>query len=337
METALRKLGFSKSDIERTADVIIEADLRGVDSHGVRAFASRLADLTAGRIKVNERPALITEYGSIALYDGRHGYGPLLCSDVASRTTELAERYGIGMVLLRRSSHWGCPAYYSRAMAAKNFIGIAISNTNLAMPLWGSSEKSVGNNPITIAAPRAAAEPVVLDIAMQKIAWGRVQLAREEGRVLPGNWGYDASGSETSDPAAIIASGRVRPMGDYKGSGLAFMLEILTGVLSGGSISAEISQHTTAGAPANYCQTFIAIRTDAVGGRAEYEKAIEHLYATSKAASKVDGISEVLLPGDQSNAVLRERRANGIPVTRLREAVVRISDALQIPCPDECA
>lgn len=333
VEDALRKLNVPDVDVARTADVIVEADLRGVDSHGVRAFASRVPDLLADRIRPAKSPIRIGGEGALAHYDGQHGYGPLLCSAVAIETVSLASQFGIGMSVMRNSSHWGCPGYYSRSMAMRGFIGIAMTNTNPAMPLWGSSAKSVGNNPITIAAPRRNAEPVVLDISMQQIAWGGLQLARQDGRRLPGKWGFDTTGTETDDPAAIIDSGRVRPMGDHKGSGLAFMLEILTGVVSAGAVCYAVGDATARGEPAHYCQSFIAIRPDSFASTEGYFDALEQLYTRAKSAPLAEGFSEISLPGDRSACMLVERRRNGIPLSRIRPALTEISEILGVPAP----
>ena len=329
----LSRLGIKPSDAAQAAEVIIEADLRGVETHGIKALASRYAELESGAIAATALPSQLRRCGSIVAFEGHNGYGPVLIPRILPTALEAAESHGIGLVTLRNTSHWGCPAYYSRWLAARGFIGIAISNTNPAMPLWGSAAKSVGNNPIAIAAPRREGEPLVLDISMQQLSWGGIAQADADGRRLPGNWGYDTAGSPTDDPGEIIASGRVRPMGDHKGSGLAFMFEILTGVLAAGATCFEVGKHTAAGRPAHYSQTFIAIRPDAVDTADGYFTQVEALCAGAHAAPLAAGFAEILLPGERSNRIMAERRRHGVPVRRLRAAIEKLAVVCQIAPP----
>jgi LDH2 family malate/lactate/ureidoglycolate dehydrogenase len=333
VERILTAVGLSEKNASITASVIVEADLRGVDSHGVRALGARVADMEAGRINATAAPELIQETGATALFDGHHGYGPFLCATVLEKAIEKAKTFGIGMVLIKNSSHWGCPAYYSRKMARDGFVGIAITNTNPAMPLWGASVKSIGNNPLTIAVPRKDLEPIVLDMAMQQIAWGKLGLLAEAGKKVPGLWGYDMQGTPTDDPREIIESGRVRPMGDYKGSGLAVMLEVLTGILSSGSTCYELGEKTRIGEPAHYSQTFIAIRPDLFMSREEYYDRVEVFYRTAKASPVAYGVDEILLPGDRSNSCMLERRRNGIPLTHIRTTVESLANKYNVCLP----
>jgi LDH2 family malate/lactate/ureidoglycolate dehydrogenase len=331
--SVLSRLGIALPDASQAADVIVEADLRGVETHGINALASRYAELERGAIAATAVPSEIRRFGSIIAFDGHNGYGPVLIPRVLPTAAETARSQGIGLVTLRNTSHWGCPAYYSRWLAGRGLIGIAISNTNPAMPLWGSSAKSVGNNPLTIAAPRRQGEPLVLDISMQQISWGGIAQAAADGRRLPGEWGYDTSGHPTEDPAKIVASGRVRPMGDHKGSGLAFMFEILTGILAAGAMCFDVGKHTAAGRPAHYSQTFIAIKPDAIDTAEDYFNQVEALCEGGHAAPLAEGVTELWLPGERSSRTMAERRRHGIPIHRLRAAIEKLAAECQIAPP----
>jgi L-2-hydroxycarboxylate dehydrogenase (NAD+) len=331
--SVLRRLGIELSDARQAADVIVEADLRGVETHGVNALAGRYAELESGAIAATAWPSEVGRYGSIIAFDGHHGYGPVLIPRILPTVAEAARSHGIALVTLRNTSHWGCPAYYSRWLAGEGLIGNAVSNTNPAMPIWGSAAKSVGNNPLTIAAPRRDREPLVLDISMQQISWGGIAQAKADGRRLPGHWGYDMFGQPTDDPGEVVASGRVRPMGDHKGSGLAFMFEILTGVLAAGAICFEVGKHTAAGRPAHYSQTLIAIKPDAIDTADGYFSHVEALCEGAHAAPLAAGFTELLLPGERSTRTMAERRRNGIPIARLRAAIEKLAVACQIAPP----
>jgi ureidoglycolate dehydrogenase (NAD+) len=331
--SVLGRVGIALPDASRAADVIVEADLRGVETHGINALASRYAELECGAIAATAVPSEIGRFGSIIAFDGHNGYGPVLIPRILPIAAETARAQGIGLMTLRNTSHWGCPAYYSRWLAGQGLIGIAISNTNPAMPLWGSAAKSVGNNPLTIAAPRRQGEPLVLDISMQQISWGGIAQAAADGRRLPGHWGYDTSGQPTDDPAEIAASGRVRPMGDHKGSGLAFMFEILTGILAAGAICFDVGKHTAAGRPAHYSQTFIGIKPDAINTAERYFDQVEALCEGGHAAPLAEGVTELWLPGERSSRIMADRRRRGIPIHRLRAAIEKLAAACQIAPP----
>jgi LDH2 family malate/lactate/ureidoglycolate dehydrogenase len=331
--SVLGRLGIGASDAAQAADVVIEADLRGVETHGINALANRYADLQSGAIVATALPSEVRRCGSVVAFEGHHGYGPVLIPRILPTAADAAGSHGIGLVTLRNTSHWGCPAYYSRWLAHQGLIGIAISNTTPAMPLWGSSAKSVGNNSLTIAAPRRLCEPLVLDISMQQLSWGGLAQAKADGRRLAGHWGYDTAGQPTDDTAEIIASGRVRPMGDHKGSGLAFMFEILTGILAAGATCFEVGRHHAAGRPAHYSQTFIAVRPDAVDTVDGYFSHLETLCDGGHAAPVAPGFAELLLPGERSSRTMAERRRHGIPIRRLRTAIEKLAAASQIPPP----
>lgn len=329
----LAHAGFDEDAARRTIDVLVEADLRAVDSHGMASLPGRLRTIAEGRMSANTRPTLAREFGATALYEGHQGFGPVLCSIVIEKAVEIAARHGIGLVAIRDSAHWACPAYYVRWMAEQGYIGLAMTNTNPAMPLYGSAAKSVTNAPYAVAAPRRDGGPVVLDMSLQMVSWSGMKIYAEDGRKLPGAWGYDEQGNETDDPAIIARTGRVKTIGDHKGSGFAFIQEILTGVLSAGMISAQIGRMTAKGEPAHYSQTFIAIRPDLFMARSDYDERMETLYATAKAAPLASGFTAINLPGDRSNAALVDRRANGIPLKRIRNAMDELARMYDLPPP----
>ncbi|HEV7717416.1 MAG TPA: Ldh family oxidoreductase [Arsenicitalea sp.] len=331
--TVLERAGVNADAARRAVDVFVEADMRGIESHGVAGLPNRVLQIAEGKLNANATPTLVRQIGATALFDGHQGFGPVLCSIVIETAVKLAAEHGIGLVAIRDSSHWACPAYYSRWMALQGFIGMSMTNTNPGMPLWGSSEKSVTNSPYAVAAPHRGHEPIVLDMSLQQVSWSGMKLAADDGVKLPGLWGYDEQGKETDDPVVIARTGRVKPIGDYKGSGFAFMQEILTGVLGAGMISAQIGAMTQKGEPAHYSQTFIAIRPDLFATGDEYAAHIDLLYETAKQAPLAEGFSDINLPGDRSNATLAVRRRDGIPLKRIRKALEEFSATYNLPQP----
>jgi LDH2 family malate/lactate/ureidoglycolate dehydrogenase len=328
------RLGFSWQGAGRTAAVVVEADLRGVHSHGVRLLGEHLPQIRRGTINPAATAELIRESGATALYDGHHGYGPDLCASVLDRLIDLGRTFGIGLVSIRNSSHWGCPAYYTRRIAHSGLIGIGMTNTSPAMPIWGSSAKSVGNNPLTIAAPRPGGEPIVLDMAMQVASWGKIALAARSEAKLPPGAGFDRSGHPTEDAQEILRSGRARPVGDYKGSGLAVMMEILTGIMAAGQSCFAVGRALAEGSHQHKTQTFIAIQVGVFASRDTYAKSLAAFCRETTHAPLAEGFSAIMLPGDRSNELLAERRQNGIPVTEsMRVGIDRIAEASGVANP----
>src|SRR5208283_3144831 len=152
-----------------------------------------------------------------------------------------AQRAGIGACLATCVTHWGRAHAYASRAAQAGMIGICTTNAIPNMLAWGSSRPLLGNNPLAIAVPRGGGqEPIVLDMAMSQAAVGKIGTFLREGKKVPADWGLDASGQPSDDPAAILSSRRILPFGEHKGAGLALMMEFLTGALCGGLFSFEI-------------------------------------------------------------------------------------------------
>ena len=179
----------------QAADVIVEADLRGVETHGINALAGRYFELESGAIAATASPSEVQRFGSIIAFDGHNGYGAdphprKSCLSLPKRPRSMASDWS--PFAIPRTG--GVQPTTRAGWRRRGFIAITMSNTNPAMPLWGSAAQSVGNNPLTIAAPRRHDEPLVLDISMQQISWGGISQAAADGRRLPGQWGYDSAG-----------------------------------------------------------------------------------------------------------------------------------------------
>src|SRR3954465_14620585 len=228
-----QRLDVPAEDAGIVAHHLVEADLRGVHSHGVIRVPTYVAALKAG--KVNPRPNLevVEDHGGQVVMDGDNGLGQL----AAFRANELAiqrgKEHGLAAVALRRSPHCGAMAYYAIRAREQGLIGLAITHAGLNMTPIGGTAKIVGNNPFAIAIPSNREWPMVLDIATSVVAGGKLDVARSKGESIPLGWARDKDGNPTTDPVAARA-GALEPVGGYKGYGMAIMLDVLAGVLSGG-------------------------------------------------------------------------------------------------------
>ena len=241
VEALFRNAGVSAEDAATIARVQLEADLRGMHSHGMRAIPIYLERIRLGII--NPRPSIrVTDLGAVASVDGGDGPGQVVAVRAMEECIARARRYHVGIAVAHRSNHFGAAGYYAAQAAAADLIGIATTNGNLVLAPIDSVTPTVGNNPIAIGAPASAEPPFLLDVAMSVVAGGKVDLAAAEGEDLPEGWSFDAEGKPTRDLTAALAGLGIplgAPLAGHKGFGLALGMEVLAGVLSGARFGRE--------------------------------------------------------------------------------------------------
>jgi len=296
------------------ADIAAEVDLFGVQSHGVQLLPTVVEHLKKGLI--NPAPELkpMVDFGAAALFDGDRGIGRYVSALAMDEAVRRASEFGVGLVSLRNVSHWGRGHSYALRAARRGFIGLAFTNAMANFPAWGTSVPTLGNNPIAIGIPAGdREESPVLDIAMTQSAVRRVWDAASAGQQVPLDWGLDADGRPTTDPNAIIRSERYLPMGRHKGSGLAFMTDLLTAGLAGGALCFEQGRNDApsdmAGASS---KTFMAIRPFGDWLESRTEDLKEHL----KSAPTAPEQGEPLWPGEGSFRRRLDYLQHGIPINR---------------------
>jgi 3-dehydro-L-gulonate 2-dehydrogenase len=308
---ALMRLGLGAEDAALSARLFAEASRDGVHSHGVRRFPRFVEMVRAGAVDIAGRAEPVTRHGPIERWDGHRGPGNVNAHRCMARAIELARSHGMGCVALADTSHWMRGGSYGWQAADAGLIGICWTNTMPNLPPWGAIEPRLGNNPLVIAVPRAAGH-VVLDTAMSQFSFGGLEAYRLRGEPLPVEGGYDADGKLTRDPAAIEETGRVLPIGYWKGSGLALMLDLVAAVLSGGRATHEIAPDPMR--EAGVSQLFIAIDPAALGPAAAAEETAERVVAHFRGTAAGE---TVRYPGER---VLRDREeslAAGVPVDPL--------------------
>lgn len=306
----LLKLGFEQERARLCAKLFASASLDGVYSHGINRFPQFVGMIRNGVVNVDAEPELVASFGSLERWDGKSGPGNVNAYRCMDRAIALSRERGIGCVALANTNHWMRGGSYGWQAAAAGVIGICWTNTMPNLPPWGASDPRVGNNPVVIAVPRAKGH-VVLDMAMSQFSYGALASYRIRGESLPVDGGFDESGRLTRDPAAIEASKRPLPIGYWKGSGLALLLDMVGVLLSGGcatfQIPAEPDRET------RLSQVFIAVdpsSVDQAGGSTNLaDQIVEHLQSPPPAAG-----GEVRYPGERVLQTRAENLANGIPV-----------------------
>ncbi|KPK90846.1 MAG: hypothetical protein AMJ94_08385 [Deltaproteobacteria bacterium SM23_61] len=333
IEQVYLKMGASEADSQISAEVMVEANLCGVDSHGVRMLPGFVTLMRNGKIKPQGRIQTIKETPVIAHLDADLAPGHVVSVQAMKMAVEKAKTSGIGFVLVRNSTHWGRAAYYPVLAAREGCAGICFVNTESNMPYWGTRAPRIGNNPLSIGVPRASGEPVVLDMAMSQAAFFKIVLYHREGKKVPLGWGVDEQGRPTDDPAAILKSRRLVPAGQHKGSGLALMVDILTGVLSGGMFCGELlgeakgMPHATA-----YAQAFLAIHIASFVPLEVFQRRVDELVAYVQGGPPAEGFSEISIPGERSWRERALRAKMGIPLDEITLGELRaLADQMGIP------
>ena len=308
LRRALIKVGFAPGRAELCARLFADASRDGVATHGLNRFPRFMEMVTLGVVDVNASPVRVASSGALERWDGRRGPGNLnahACMDVAIR---LSRAHGIGCVGLANTNHWMRGGSYGWQAADAGVIGICWTNTLANLPPWGASEPRIGNNPLVVAVPRPSG-PLVLDMAMSQFSFGALESYRRRGEPLPVVGGFDANGQLTQDAAAIEASRRPLPIGFWKGSGLAVMLDVVASALSGGRATHEIAcdpLHET-----QLSQVFIAVNPASLGAsdmESIADRVVEDLHVPA-----ADG-SRPKYPGERALETRRRTLQHGIPV-----------------------
>ena len=312
-KTILLKHGFSDSDAAESAAIFVQNSLDGVYSHGVNRFPRVVEYLKKGYIDPNALIEVEGSFGCIERWNANLGMGNLTAKKAMKRAIELAAFHGMGCVAVRNTNHWMRGGTYGWQAAEAGCIGMCFTNTLPNMPAWGARNGRIGNNPFVLAIPRANGEHIVVDMAMAQYSYGKIEEARLADRQLPYPGGYDSDGNLTTDPKAIEETGRVLPIGYWKGSSLALVLDAVTSVLSGGNSTQAIGKLCEDEIAIS--QTFIAIDPYRLGTREEAERILEGIIEDLKRSEPIDPDIPVFYPGERTIATRRINTKDGIPVT----------------------
>jgi 3-dehydro-L-gulonate 2-dehydrogenase len=310
LKLKLLKYGFEESEAGLCSKILSENNLYGVASHGTNRFCSFISLIKSGHIVVKTKPVLFKSFGAWEQWDAQKGPGPLNAWTATDRAINLSKENGIGVVTLKNSNHWMRAGTYGWKAAEEGFIMIAWTNAFPMMPPWGSKQAVLGNNPITFAVPRKTG-PVVLDMALSQYSYGQLSNYRRENKPLPYAGGYDLYGNLTTDAGEIYESKRTLPIGYWKGSGLAIMIDLVSTILSGGNSTLDIgmSEHDTA-----MSQVFIVFDPSKTN-TAESINAIANSIIDSVKSSEPAEQSEIVLyPGERALNRKNEYLKSGIPV-----------------------
>lgn len=305
---ALLKMGFGHERAELCARLFAETTRDGVYTHGLNRFSRFVEMVHNGSIDVHAHPVRVSSAGALERWDGRRGPGNLNAYACMERALALAWEHGLGCVALGNTNHWMRGGSYGWQAAEAGCIAVCWTNTLPNVPAWGGTDPRIGNNPLVIAVPRAAGH-VVLDMATSQFSYGQLAAYRARGEQLPVAGGYDSAGELTRDAAAIEASQRALPIGYWKGSGLAMMLDMVAATLSGGLATHQIPADALR--EAGLSQMFIAMDAKRLGASSEIA---DEIVAFVQASAPVQAGKAVRYPGEQTVKLREENLRLGVPV-----------------------
>lgn len=309
-ERILVAAGVPQNKASITATSLVASNLRGVDSHGIQLLPFYIDQLLAGEVDAQADGRVISENGCCLTFDGQSTLGQWVAEMCCRHAIRIAGSHGMALVVSRESNHFGAAAWWAQKMRDAGQIGIVMCNASPIVPPWQGKAGRLGTNPICMSVPG----PWLLDMATTTVAAGRIFKAFINGQPeIPAGWAFDSEGVPTTDTQAAY-KGMLMPLGGYKGSGLAMMVEILCSVLSGGAMANEIGGIRNRGKKVRNSQMFMAIDIAHFMPVDEFQSRVEKLVALMKSAPAAPGYDEVMVAGDPEWRTEAERRAKGIPI-----------------------
>jgi LDH2 family malate/lactate/ureidoglycolate dehydrogenase len=303
----LAAAGVPEADAALVAGCLVQAELWGHPSHGLLRLGWYVARIRAGVVDPMATPETVVDHGAVAVVDGREGLGHVLTAAAAREAVRRAREHGVGVVAVRNSNHFGMSAHYTRMMAEEGCVGVLTTNSSPSMAPWGGRARTVGANPWSVATPAGAHGVAVMDISNGNVARGKIYAARERGVEIPTGWAIDNQGAPTTDPASAL-SGLLLPMAGHKGYAIAFMIDVLSGVLTGSSFGTGVSGPQQARRRSGAGHLVLALEIEAFLPLEEFNRRMEQLIGEVKSVPLAQGFDEVFFPGeveDRSSARLQ--------------------------------
>jgi LDH2 family malate/lactate/ureidoglycolate dehydrogenase len=321
-----RKMGCNATDADLAADVLLRADLRGVDSHGVARLSGYVRLWEKERINASPDIRVIHETATTATVDGDGGLGLVVAPFAMKIAIEKAAVYGSGWVAVCNSNHFGIAGYHALMAVEKDMIGISMTNASPLVAPTYSSERLLGTNPMCYAFPAGKYPPVVVDMATAAAANGKLEIAQRANKPIPEGWAQDKNGNPSTDPNELKAGGSLLPLGSdkdhgsHKGYGLGATVDILSAVLSGANYGPWAPPFVAFLDPPSdpvgkgIGHFFGAMRVDGFRPAADFKNHLDNWIERFKGANTIDPAKKVIIPGEPEYAFEQERRISGIPL-----------------------
>lgn len=303
-----RKAGMPDADASLLADTLVQADLWGHQSHGVLRLGWYYDRIRNGVMSPVTKPEFVVDAGAMAVIDGHDGVGHVLTMLATQEAVRRAKQHGIAAVGVRGSNHFGTCMYYTRLGALDGCAMWLTTNGGPAMAPWGGRKKIIGTNPWSVATPAGKYPPFLMDMANTGVARGKIYLAHNRRERIPEGWAIDKDGSPTTDPQAAI-EGIILPMAGHKGYAIAMMVDVLSGVLTGGGFLSQVHSPYKTAEKSNCGHFMIAMNIEAMQPLAQFNARMEQYIEELKSVPLAKGYDEVFYPGEiEANNDLANRR-----------------------------
>ncbi len=331
------KMGCPEEDARLAADVLLQSDLRGVDSHGVARLSGYVRLWEKGRINAQPNIQVVHETPTTATVDGDAGLGLVVAPFAMKVAIEKARQYGSGWVSVKNSNHFGIAGYHALLAVAEDMIGISMTNASPLVAPTYSSERLLGTNPMCYAFPAGKYPPMVVDMATAAAANGKLEIAQRSGAAIPEGWVQRADGGTSTDPHQLKQGGALLPLGSdkdhgsHKGFGLGATVDILSAVLSGANYGPWVPPFVAFLEPASdpvgqgIGHFFGAMRVDGFRPAQDFKDHMDNWISRFKSSATTDPDKKVVIPGEPEYLSEIERKEKGIP---LIDAVVNDLNAL---------
>jgi LDH2 family malate/lactate/ureidoglycolate dehydrogenase len=308
--------GAPETDAETVAEVLVEADLRGVESHGTTRVAGYVSMIRHGLLNPRPKVVVLRDSPSTAMLEGDRAFGIVVAKRAMEMAMDKAARVGIACVTARNVTHTGMVGFYPMMAARRGLIGLAMNNGPAILPPFGGITPTYATNPFAAAFPSDREQPIVLDMATSVVAGGKLRLALKKGLPIPTEWALDRHGVPTTDPQEAIFHGFMQWAGGYKGFGVATVVEVLGGVLSGGLFGTDVPPLKNFGTePLVTSAFYMAIDPEQFMPLDEFRARVDRLVRMVKASERARGVEEVFLPGEIEFQKKGERERDGIPLS----------------------
>lgn len=310
----VRAAGSAPAEADKVAVQLVEANLRGHDSHGIGLLPDYVRNVKAGTLRPNQSAVLVKETDTLAVIDGRHGYGQVIGEQAMGIGVTKAKQSGVAMVAIRRTHHLGRIGHWAEQCCAAGLASIHFTSvaSNASVAPWGGTDARLGTNPFTCGVPVEGGEPIILDMATSRLPVGKVRVAHNKGKPVVEGALIDAAGRPTTDPGTYFRAprGTLLPFGEHKGYALSLIVELFAGALTGGGTISLGDK-----APKGIINNMLSIVIDpaAIGTARAFYDEVAAMARWAK-ASPLAGEDPVMVPGDPERRARAQRLVHGVPV-----------------------
>lgn len=313
----LSRYGIPNDRAKIMADALVLADLRGVDTHGINRLSGYLDRIKHGVLDPNPALSFDMKTPVMAHLDAKNTFGFIAASLAIDKGVDIASKYGFGVVAVKNSNHYGMAATYLLRAIEKGYGAFAFTNASRSMPPWGAKEPLLGTSPFAVGLPGGREGNFVLDMSPSVAARGKIRKAARRGESIPEGYALDADGRPTTNPEEAL-KGVVLPIGGPKGSGLAMMMDVFGGLLSGASFGGDVNdQYKNLKDPQGVGHWFMVFKPEMfLDSTDEYLQRMDTLISRVRCCEKAVGVDRIYVSGEIERDLEAKRRVEGIPYTQ---------------------